>query len=144
MSKSKKKKKSQAPSKEKWMTLTSNVREFLHILKVLNRFYDSHGVPNTTECHLFRKRMVEVGDPSLMHIHICKIGSYEFLIHCRLVGENKESTWIHVDGIAEERERLIKISIDNHPVFGIACMTDLFEKYTEPDHEFALPSESSS
>lgn len=55
-----------------------------------------------------------------------KLGPFEYQVACRVLPEEQVETWIHIDGIAEERERLKQIGNTEHPVFSLVCLGDLF------------------
>ncbi|TGN18929.1 LIC_13246 family protein [Leptospira idonii] len=116
-------------STQEWKELTSKKEEFLHILRVLNHYYERIGT-KVTDLFLFRQRLVQ-SDPSLVKIYLSKIGAYEYFVKASLETENSEpQTWLHIDGIAEERNRMKEIGNKEHPVFHITCLSDLFEQNT--------------
>jgi hypothetical protein len=59
-------------------------------------------------------------------VYIKDLGDYTYLIFCKL-GDDYES-WLHVDGISQERDELTKKGISSHPVFGITCLKDILAK----------------
>ena len=59
-----------------------------------------------------------------------KFGNYEYLIYSEIKenGEKVRSdTWIHIDGIGEERDLFTSKDILTHPVHNILCMRDLYK-----------------
>jgi hypothetical protein len=100
------------------------IRDFLHIVKVINRYYDNPK-EKQSEGFLFRKSLVEKQSDD-MTIDIRKIGEYEFLIECNNFGVKE--VWLHVDGIQQERDDLLKKEIVKNPIFDIVAMTDVYNR----------------
>lgn len=106
---------------------SKQVEDFQKILKVLVRFHDavlSEG--EKSQSHEFRKRlseMVVMERTRKVQIYLRKFGKYEYLVYADMNGETE--SWLHVDGIAEEREQL---KGKDHPVHTIVCMSDIYKK----------------
>jgi|JI8StandDraft_1071087.scaffolds.fasta_scaffold151504_1 hypothetical protein len=117
-----------------WMELNENKLEFLHILRVLNRYYEAKGAQSLNNTsHEFRKELTEKKE-SDFQVFLKKFGDFEFLVHAK-IGQKpsqKSDTWIHIDGIAEEREQLIKSGITDHPIFSIVGLRDLYLNHSHP------------
>lgn len=112
-----------------WRELLERKDDFLHILRILNHYYENQS-QTKNQLYLFRKELVE-RDPETIRIFLAKIGTYEYFVSASLsLDPNETETWIHVDGIAEEREKLKAIPNLDHPVFSLVCMSDLFESHT--------------
>lgn len=109
-----------------WVDLTEeSVSEFQKIVNVLNRYYEAFAKKDEiSDTQKFRKFICTVPSTDLK-VQVKKFGEFEFLIKAES-GERSDS-WIHVDGIAEERKGL-QNSNPNHPVFGITCLSDLYYK----------------
>lgn len=128
--------------KEKaWREITEQKKEFQGILKVLNRFYDAVAEGRQNDSHKFRKSL-ETEKAEKVRIFLKKFGRYEFLVYAEITDTetgNRSDSWIHIDGIAEEREQLRKRGNKEHPVFSISCLTDLYllSSVSEPE----LPEE---
>lgn len=115
-------------TKSIWRELKTKKDEFQKILAVLNRYYHKSG-DELTQSQLFREK-VALANVENLRIFLQKFGKYEFLITVKLLEEEKwlEDSWIHVDGIQEEREQLKRKGCLNHPVFSITCLTDLYKQ----------------
>jgi hypothetical protein len=106
-----------------WKILNnSQVEKLVEILKILNRYYKS--LNRTSEGMTFRERSCEEGIKKAFKIK--KFGQYEYLIYATL-NDTEEDSWIHIDGIAEERKLMLERGIDTHPVFNITCLQDIYE-----------------
>ncbi|PJZ44018.1 LIC_13246 family protein [Leptospira brenneri] len=107
-----------------WRELVTKKEEFLHILRILNHYYEMRGETKSKQ-FVFRRRLAD-SSPDLVQIFFSKLGTFEYQVACRLLPEEHIETWIHIDGIAEERERLKQIGNTEHPVFSLVCLGDLF------------------
>lgn len=113
-----------------WIELMERKDEFLHILRILNHYYE---MQSQTKNHLyeFRRQLVD-SPPQKIQIFLSKIGKYEYFVKASLAsGSGDFETWVHIDGIAEERDNLKVIGKIDHPVFSITCLTDLYESATQ-------------
>jgi hypothetical protein len=99
-----------------------NKEEFIKMTNVLNKFYSLH---KETEDLKVRKELCKEPLKSLT-IKVNHIRNYEFMVTMK--SKNVESTWIHVDGIMEERDSLKEKGFLDHPVFNIICLTDLYKE----------------
>lgn len=112
-----------------WYELVFRKEDFLHIINVLNRYYDMYPPKNhPSESHQFREDLTRTPVQNI-RIFLKKFGDYEFLISAEILeADNKRmDSWIHVDGIKQERNELEGKGIHDHPVFQIVCLTDLYE-----------------
>lgn len=112
----------------------SGILEFQNILRILNRYYDAFSQDkNKSDTQKFREEISYLPGINL-ECYVKKFGKYEYLVYCE-IRENlervKSDTWIHIDGIAEERDLLKEKDIINHPVNNIYCMKDIYENCTE-------------
>jgi hypothetical protein len=98
--------------------------ELQKIVKVLNRYYNSFNKEKSVS-QSFRE-LVEQSQPENLKIEVRKFGNYEYLISAEIVNRGKDS-WIHMDGISQERDELRKREILNHPVFSIVSLGDIFD-----------------
>lgn len=128
-----------------WRELTNHKKpNFLAILRVLNHYYSSlEKNSNEKKGHLFRKKL-ESAPLETISIFIKKFGKYEYLIHAKLNSidngtKNEEDTWIHFDGIQEERDNFTDEGIQDHPVFYFEALTDIFYTGTVPTSREDLP-----
>jgi len=129
-------------AKEVWKELTERKADFQHILRVLNRYYENRETSKQLgQSHLFRKRLTEESESNIQ-IFIKKFGNYEYLIHAELQSTKQsleKDTWIHIDGISEEREQLQKEGITEHPLFSILGIGDLYKANTNITPRTDLP-----
>jgi hypothetical protein len=98
--------------------------ELQKIVKALNRYYNSFNKEKSVS-QSFRE-LVEQSQPENLKIEVRKFGSYEYLINAEILHRGKDS-WIHMDGISQERDELRKREILNHPVFKIVSLGDIFD-----------------
>ncbi len=107
--------------------LKTKKEEFQKILSVLNRYYHN-SKENLTDSQIFREKVALVGQENL-RIFLKKFGKYEFFITAKILEQEKwiQDSWIHVDGIQEERDQLKRKGLLNHPVFSITCVSDLYK-----------------
>ncbi|WP_411823712.1 LIC_13246 family protein [Leptospira sp. 'Mane'] len=123
-----------------WRELTSRKEEFQHILRVLNHYYEACSIQNT-KLQKFRQVLVE-SPAAKIRVFLSKIGDYEYYVSaCILTRSPETQTWIHVDGISEERSRMLAIGNRNHPVFSITSLGDLFSDHTEVPKDKFVPSQ---
>ncbi|HMV42763.1 MAG TPA: hypothetical protein PK079_13050 [Leptospiraceae bacterium] len=123
-------KKNKKKLKSTWFELISNKEEFKNIVNILNRYYNLNPTKNhPSPAHLFREEVVQTDEGNL-RIFLKKFGEFEFLIVVEISSASgkKMDSWIHIDGIAQERLALSSQGISNHPVFQIISMDDLFQK----------------
>ncbi|PJZ83142.1 LIC_13246 family protein [Leptospira harrisiae] len=107
-----------------WRELVTKKEEFLHILRILNHYYEMRGETKSKQ-FAFRRSLAD-STPESVQIFFSKLGPFEYQVACRILPEEQIETWIHIDGIAEERERLKQIGNTEHPVFSLVCLSDLF------------------
>ena len=108
-------------AEEKSVDSDESKEEFLNIVRILNRFYGENS-EFADKGHAFRVEFAKQ-PVSNVDIKMKRFGEYEYLITAIIISENKTETWIHVDGIAEERKQLPS----SHPVHEIICLQDIFE-----------------
>lgn len=116
------------PIKE-WKELKTNKTEFQKIVSVLNRFYNQNPEYSPkSESQVFREEFA-VANQENVRIYLQKFGKYEYLVAAEIStgNENKKETWIHIDGIQQEREEFKKKGEKDHPVFHLTCLTDLYK-----------------
>lgn len=108
-----------------WKKLPSKkVEGFKKIVEVLNKYYARFGSSEKTEGQIFRESFVSEKGGT---VFLKKAGAYEYVVYAKTVKGN-EATWLHVCGISQERDELLKQGVTNHPVFGIECVGDLWGK----------------
>jgi hypothetical protein len=115
-----------------WKKLNSKgILEFQNITRILNRYYTAFTAEEKkTNTQKFREE-ISYSNPDNLEIFAKKFGVYEYLIYCEIQENNekiKSDTWIHIDGIAEERDVFMKKEILSHPVYNIVCMLDIFKE----------------
>ncbi|MCW7479562.1 LIC_13246 family protein [Leptospira kanakyensis] len=107
-----------------WRELVTKKEEFLHILRILNHYYEMRGETKSKQ-FAFRRTLADSPTDGVQ-IFFSQIGPFEYQVACRILPEEHLETWIHIDGIAEERERLKQIGNTEHPVFSLVCLGDLY------------------
>lgn len=122
-----------------WKELKKKKDEFQKILAVLNRYYHRSG-EELTQSQLFREKVASANKENI-RIFLQKFGKYEYLILVKIFEQEewREDSWIHVDGIQEEREQLKRRGLLNHPVFSITCLTDLYKIAEKSDENLTNP-----
>lgn len=111
----------------KWKELVSRKQEFQHILRVLNNYYEMVAKAKSASRD-FRKKLAEEPNAEGFRVFFKKFGKYEFEVLAFLEREpREEERWFHLDGIQEERDKLLELKKDNHPVFQIICVEDLYQ-----------------
>lgn len=121
------------PVKTSWHELTEEKDEFKNIVGILNRYYREGRLDSTkTSAQLFREELVESKNESL-RIFMKKFGKFELLIVVEIETKNgkKMDSWIHIDGIAQEKEIMKEQGRSDHPVFNIVGLLDLFNRSTK-------------
>ena len=98
--------------------------ELQKIIKVINRYYNSFNEEKSVS-QSFRE-LVEKTEPENLKISVRKFGIYEYVISAEILHRGKDS-WIHMDGISEERKLMLEKGITNHPVFKIVSLSDIFD-----------------
>lgn len=111
-----------------WREIQKSKSEFLHILRILNHYYEMQGGRKHSQDE-FRKLVTET-NPEQVKIYVNRLGIYEYQVACTYLPESQTETWIHIDGIAEERARLTELGNTDHPVFSLVCLGDLFGEAT--------------
>ena len=95
--------------------------EFIKILKILNHYYSMRG--DKGKDFQFREFLIK-SQLEDFSIEAEKLSKFEYQITATTItGDSRQ--WIHLDGIAEERERFSDKK--DHPVFSITSLGDLFE-----------------
>lgn len=110
-----------------WYELIAKKGEFQDILKILNRFYEQLPDEEPNPTRQFREKILNA-DPENLRIFFKKFGLYEFIVAAEIKEKEgiQSDSWIHIDGIAQERAELSKIGLTGHPIFSITCISDLF------------------
>lgn len=142
MVKSKSKSKTEIKN-EKWMELIDKKDEFQSIIAVLNRYYNLNPPKNhPSSAYRFREELV-IASLDSIRVFIKRYGQYEYLIAVEILQESnkKMDSWIHIDGIQQERDELKSKNVVEHPVFNIFCISDLYSKYSQEviDKELLAP-----
>jgi|JI9StandDraft_2_1071091.scaffolds.fasta_scaffold40571_3 hypothetical protein len=141
-----KEKKSRKKNNSYWFELMQEKEEFKRIVSILNRFYNLQpSAKHPTPAHVFREEIV-LAEVDKLRIFLKKFGSFEFLVVVEIATElgKKMDSWIHIDGIAQERLIMKEKGKLDHPVFKITSLDDLYQKYTiELEKGFELKAEES-
>ena len=107
--------------KETWKEIKEETdkKEFQKIIHILNRYYALSGVKNE-----FREKLVLANSESFT-VKLKAMAGNAFSVLVEL--DNVLETWIHLDGIVEERKTMTEKGNLDHPVFKIVCLTDLYK-----------------
>ncbi|MFB5650147.1 LIC_13246 family protein [Leptospira wolffii] len=119
-----------------WMKLESSKQSFFEIVNALNRYYESLRGSEDKDPRSFRRRLVK-SDPDRTEIYFQRFGDYEYLIFAKIESKDKSESdsWIHIDGIAMERDEIRGKGSKKHPAFRIQCVQDLYESSCIPVSE---------
>ena len=108
--------------KETWKEIKEETdkKEFQAIIHIVNKYYAlNNGVKNE-----FREKLVLANSESFtVKIKSLMGNSFSVLVELNNVLE----TWVHIDGIVEERKIMTEKGNLDHPVFKIVCLSDLYE-----------------
>ena len=110
----------------KGVSAPQSIKEFKHIMRVLNRYYNDVEGGSQTESAKFRTRLVDAEDSEL-RIAVKKHAENEFMVYAEIGHDEKSSVndfWVHIDGINGERAN----HDESHAVHNIVCMTDLWKR----------------
>ena len=109
--------------KETWKEIKEETdkKEFQAIIHIVNKYYAlNNGVKNE-----FREKLVLANSESFT-VKLKAMAGNAFSVLVEL--DNVLETWIHLDGIVEERKTMTEKGNLEHPVFKIVCLTDLYKK----------------
>jgi hypothetical protein len=101
------------------------IEKLQEIIRILNQYYNSFNGKEKSVSQTFRE-YVEKESFENLKIVVRKINNYEYIISAEILHRGKDS-WIHIDGITEERNLLKDRGITNHPVFNIVSLGDIFD-----------------
>lgn len=99
------------------------IQKFQEILRILNQYYNTIN-SKKSETQKNRDR-IQKENPENVILKVRKFGSYEYLIDAEIKNVVRD-TWIHFDGIAEERKIMDDRGITEHPIFKIECLEDIY------------------
>ena len=110
------------------VTDIEKIKEFQRILKVLQNYYALSD--NKKSATSLNRDAIINADPSNVYLEITRLPKTKYDYKVKGYDKKSEYTedsieWIHIDGIAQERENFLENGIDNHPVFNIVCLSDL-------------------
>lgn len=117
-----------------WYELIQEKEEFKNIVRILNRYYNINPPNNhPSNAHTFREDIVQANLDDL-RIFLKKFGNYEFLIVVEISSPKgvRMDSWIHIDGVSQERIVMKEKGKLDHPVFRIVSMEDLFLSHCKP------------
>lgn len=100
---------------------------YMQILKVLQQYYTMHLIGIQSTCFQFRNVFLKELHDQIDNcvIQLRRINQFEFLI-IAILPNGDSNSWIHIDGIQQEREDYLKKGVKSNPVFEICCLTDLW------------------
>lgn len=108
--------------KDTWKEIKNETdkKEFQKIIHILNRYYSlNNGAKNE-----FREKLVLSNSESFT-VKLKSMEGNAFSVLVEL--DNILETWIHIDGIFDERKIMTEKGNLAHPVFKIVCLTDLYK-----------------
>ena len=108
--------------KETWKEIKEETdkKEFQAIIHIVNKYYAlNNGVKNE-----FREKLV-LSNSENFSVKLKAMAGNSFSVLVEL--NNVLETWIHLDGIVEERKTMTEKGNLDHPVFKIVCLTDLYK-----------------
>lgn len=108
--------------KENWKEIKNETdkKEFQAIIHIVNKYYAlNNGVKNE-----FREKLV-LSNSENFSVKLKAMAGNSFSVLVEL--NNVLETWVHIDGIVEERKTMTEKGNLDHPVFKIVCLTDLYE-----------------
>ena len=111
-------------AKETWKEIKNETdkKEFQNIVSVLNRYY---ALNTKSPLNEFREKLV-LEKPENLSIRLKAITENSFSVLVEM--NNVLETWVHIDGIFDERKIMTEKGNLGHPVFKIVCLTDLYKK----------------
>ena len=98
-------------------------KDFLNIVSVLEKYY----VLNGGQGNPFRQELLKT-DLKDFKVFLRKFLGKSNALYAVVELKGKQDSWIHIDGIFEERKIMTEKGNLDHPVFKIVCLTDLYEK----------------
>ena len=105
------------------------ITEFDEILNILNGYYNAFSDDSKkTPVALFREFFPQVNINN-KKLYVKKTGEYEYIVF-GYISDNHCDSWLHVDGIQQERDILTQKGQMKHPVFSINCLADIYDKAT--------------
>ena len=108
--------------KETWKEIKEETdkKEFQAIIHIVNKYYAlNNGVKNE-----FREKLV-LSNSENFSVKLKLMAGNTFSVLVEL--NNVLETWVHIDGIVEERKIMTEKGNLDHPVFKIVCLSDLYE-----------------
>lgn len=109
-----------------------DIKDFLGILKVTQKFYSMYPSSNHPSPAFLNREELLVADPLNIHMEVFQLTEpYQYAI--KAYDKSKREfdeitcTWIHIDGIQQERDKFSKKD-PTHPVFSIINLTDIFNR----------------
>ena len=117
-----------------WRELQTQLEDFFEIVRMLLKYDEQTGRASRLEPHLhLLRKAVSQAPQSEVRVFLRDLGGwvYHVVVEWRCPIVQMTTTWVHEDGIRREREELFENT--EHPVHGIVCVTDLFERACEID-----------
>lgn len=111
---------------KKWKEIQEK-DEFKNILGIMNRYYSLTNQLQTSKGQIFREKVAQTSNENLK-VFLKKFKKYEYLVVSEITDNESKimDSWIHVDGIAQER--IFHKENPSHPVFKIVSLGDLYKK----------------
>ncbi|TDY71336.1 hypothetical protein CLV96_0298 [Leptospira meyeri] len=94
---------------------------FQSILKILNNYYKQN---SKNDVHSEKRERIAHFKPDKFTLMVKYLGDFSYEINCE--SEEINYSWIHIDSISDERIRIKELGIQDHPIFEIDCLGDIF------------------
>lgn len=107
-------------------------QDFIQIIKLMQSMYKKTAMEKTVGFQ-FRENLVKYSVDKLSLV-VKYIGQYDYQISAWVEDETlplelRQQSWIHCDGIKEERDKYSDgVGERSHPVFSINCLTDIYNR----------------
>ncbi len=113
--------------------LSGKIDQFQYILQLLIAYEEKEyaikkALPLPWLFHL--RRALSVCPCEQVRVFMKNLGGYLFhiVMQAEDLGGRVSASWLHEDGIQAERDR--NITVQDHPVHTILCLSDLYAKHT--------------
>lgn len=91
------------------------------ILKILNNYYKQN---SKNDVHSEKRERIAFFKPDKFTLMVKYLGEFSYELICE--SEEINYSWIHIDSISDERIRMKELGIQEHPIFEIDCLGDIF------------------
>ena len=121
-------------TKNEWKQITTENGkvEFVNIVGILTKYYNLNSNAPKGKGQIFREKIIESNINDLK-IFLKIFGEAEYIVVVEIKSNDKTEidSWIHIDGIAKERQIIKRKGDLNHQIFKIVSLGDLYESHSE-------------